>query len=220
MAIEYVVFTLGCAGAKMIEKITETITLLLKGHLPEKINPDICKNEQEYNLVCAVNTLIEFIKEIWNFILPLSRGELYEIKVQPKNFLASPFKELHSRLLHLTWQAEQVAKGDYSQSVDFMGDFSKAFNAMVRALAEKEKALKMKIKELEAALAHINHLEGILPICSNCKKIRLKGADPENPESWVPIEAYISKKINAKFSHSLCPECMEKLYPEFNKNKK
>ncbi len=58
---------------------------------------------------------------------------LDNIKVPPpKNFLASSFKELHLRLLHLTWQAQQVASGNYSQRVDFMDEFSsKAFNSMV-----------------------------------------------------------------------------------------
>ena len=73
----------------------------------------------------------------------------------PKNFLASPFKELHSHLQHLTWQAKQVAKGDYSQRVDFMGDFSEAFNFMITSLDNNEKALKRKIGQLEEALSHI-----------------------------------------------------------------
>jgi hypothetical protein len=57
----------------------------------------------------------------------------------------------------------------------------------------------------------IRILEGFLPICANCKKIRHK-------ESWDQIEKYISDHSLAKFSHSICPECMKKLYPEyFNK---
>jgi hypothetical protein len=54
----------------------------------------------------------------------------------------------------------------------------------------------------------IRILEGFLPICANCKKIRHK-------ESWDQIEKYISDHSLAKFSHSICPECMKKLYPEY-----
>ena len=54
----------------------------------------------------------------------------------------------------------------------------------------------------------IRILEGFLPICANCKKIRHK-------ESWDQIEKYISDHSLAKFSHSICPDCMKKLYPEF-----
>ena len=51
--------------------------------------------------------------------------------------------------MHLTWQAEQVARGDYSQRVDFMGDFSRAFNAMVESLEIKERELRERIEELQ-----------------------------------------------------------------------
>ena len=54
----------------------------------------------------------------------------------------------------------------------------------------------------------IRILEGFLPICANCKKIR-------HEESWDQIEKYISDHSLAQFSHSICPDCMEKLYPEF-----
>ena len=60
---------------------------------------------------------------------------------------------LHSSLMHLTWQAGEVAKGDYSQRVDFMGDFSEAFNAMVISLATHENLLRKKIEELEKSQA-------------------------------------------------------------------
>ena len=116
---------------------------------------------------------------------------------------------------HLKWQAKQVAKGDYSQRVDFMGEFSEAFNFMIVSLADSEEILKRKIEQLEEALSHIATLEGILPICSNCKKIRVEGGDPEDQNSWVQMELYIGKRTKARFSHSICPSCMAKLYPDF-----
>jgi len=53
----------------------------------------------------------------------------------------------------------------------------------------------------------IKILEGFLPICAGCKKIRTR-------ESWEQVEAYITEHSLAKFSHSLCPECRERLYPD------
>ncbi len=94
------------------------------------------------------------------------------------------------------------------------GDFSEAFNSMIISLDHNEKLLKKKIDELEKALSQIIKLEGILPICSNCKKIRLESADPKNQDSWIQIESYISNRTEAQFSHGICPECMKKLYPE------
>ena len=56
-------------------------------------------------------------------------------------------------------------------------------------------------------IRRIKILEGFLPICANCKKIRTR-------DQWQQIESYISEHSLVQFSHSLCPECQEKLYPE------
>ncbi|NOX79840.1 MAG: hypothetical protein GXP57_01880 [Deltaproteobacteria bacterium] len=199
----------------MTEQVCERIDVLLRGKIPGKMDPAGFKDLSERKLAEIVNRLIDFVVEIQNFIVPLSRGELSDIRIQPNNFLGSPFKELHSRLVHLTWQAGQVANGDYQQRIDFMGDLSEAFNSMVVELACKEKALKKKIEELEKANSLIKHLEGILPICSYCKKIRLKGADPREEKSWVAVEEYITKRTEAQFSHSICPECMKTFYRDY-----
>lgn len=198
----------------MMEEAADRLARLLQGAIPAKIDLDRCDQSDEREFGEMMNQLIDCMREIHDFIVPLSRGELYDNKPQTGNFLASPFKELHSRLLHLTWQAKQVAKGDYEQRVDFMGDFSAAFNDMVISLADKERLLRNKIDELEKALSHIKRLEGVLPICSNCKKIRLEDTDPAEQESWMPIENYLHQKTEARFTHSICPECLALLYPE------
>lgn len=54
-------------------------------------------------------------------------------------------------------------------------------------------------------------LEGILPICSSCKKIR------DDEGDWKPLESYIQSRTNAEFSHGICPDCMERLYPGLGK---
>jgi len=59
--------------------------------------------------------------------------------------MAVPFVEMHRSLSRLTWQAEQVARGDYSQRSDFIGDFSRAFNTMIEQLAEREGDLRAEI---------------------------------------------------------------------------
>jgi len=56
-------------------------------------------------------------------------------------------------------------------------------------------------------------LSGILPICTNCKKIR----DEEG--NWEQVEVYIKDRSEADFSHGICPECAKKLYPEFYSEK-
>jgi Na+/melibiose symporter-like transporter len=64
------------------------------------------------------------------------------------------------------------------------------------------------IVELKDALSEVKALSGLLPICSSCKKIRDDGG------YWNQIEEYIRDRSEAEFSHSLCPKCAEKLYPE------
>ncbi|MBW1965230.1 MAG: hypothetical protein JRI40_08485 [Deltaproteobacteria bacterium] len=73
----------------------------------------------------------------------------------------------------------------------------------------------IKVRELNAKLQQrVNTLESFLPICSNCKKIRKPNSDPQKMESWQQLESYISEKTSSQFSHSICPECAEKIYGE------
>jgi len=197
----------------MIENITTKLAILLQGKVPEKIDTGNITDEHEQNLANRLNQLITFMQEVHDFIIPLSKGELTEINMSSQNFFGSPFKELHSRLLHLTWQANQVANGDFSQRVDFMGDFSEAFNSMIVSLRNSEKLLKMKIHELEKALSHIKTLRGIVPICASCKQIR------DDEGYWHQVESYVRDHSEAEFSHSICPDCAKNLYPDLVKDK-
>jgi hypothetical protein len=72
-----------------------------------------------------------------------------------------------------------------------------------RAQNERERLL----RELQEALAEVNRLSGLLPICASCKKIR------DDKGYWRQIEAYIRDHSEAEFSHSICPACAEKMYP-------
>jgi DNA-binding response OmpR family regulator len=70
-------------------------------------------------------------------------------------------------------------------------------------IVELQMSLAGRVRELEAALAKVRQLQGILPICSYCKKIR----DDQN--YWQQVEGYISDHSEAEFSHSVCPSCYE-----------
>ena len=66
-------------------------------------------------------------------------------------------------------------------------------------------------QELNEALSKVKLLSGFIPICASCKKIR------NDNGFWDQIESYISERSMAEFSHGICPECVETLYPEFYK---
>ena len=73
-------------------------------------------------------------------------------------------------------------------------------NELIR---EQRDVLAIQKAELEASLARIRRLEGIIPICMYCKKIR------NDNESWQQLEKYISDHSEAMFSHSICPTCFD-----------
>ena len=79
---------------------------------------------------------------------------------------------------------------------------------MNNELANMSRELSRKNKELEDAKKKIKVLSGTLPVCSYCKKIR----DAEG--KWFQLESYIDKHSEAQFSHTICPVCMEREFPE------
>lgn len=65
-------------------------------------------------------------------------------------------------------------------------------------------------ENLEQAITEIRTLRGILPICSNCKRVR------NDAGAWEQVEVYVRKHTHAEFSHDICPECEKKLYPKYS----
>ena len=84
-------------------------------------------------------------------------------------------------------------------------------NSMWGILKQKrsEQERERLILELKDVLAKVKTLSGLLPICASCKKIR------DDKGYWTQIEAFISEHSEAEFSHSICSECANKLYPEY-----
>ncbi len=76
------------------------------------------------------------------------------------------------------------------------------------SIFQLEQKLLAKNRDLEEALERINTLRGLIPICSNCKKVR------DDSGYWEQIESYISVHSDAEFSHSICPACVHELYPD------
>ncbi len=68
------------------------------------------------------------------------------------------------------------------------------------------------IEQLQEALVNIKTLRGLIPICAHCKKIR------DDQGYWQQVEVFVREHSEAQFSHSICPECMKKLYPDRKKS--
>ena len=82
------------------------------------------------------------VQEMKRCSAALSKGNLSEFTPSRDNFLCENLKNIHANLNHLTWQAKQVAKGDYTQTVSYLGEFSDAFNTMTVQLREREAVLR------------------------------------------------------------------------------
>jgi DNA-binding response OmpR family regulator len=77
---------------------------------------------------------------------------------------------------------------------------------------ELQRALAQRVRELEDALSRVKTLQGLLPICSYCKKIR------NDRNYWQQVEGYISDHSEAQFSHGICPECYARfVQPELDR---
>jgi len=99
----------------------------------------------------ALSDLYANLLELRQFLLALVQGDLSG-KLLLKGYLAGLLKSFQANLRHLTWQTQMIASGDFSQRVDFMGEFTTAFNAMVSRLEESLRQL----REKEAVLTLIN----------------------------------------------------------------
>ena len=106
----------------------------------------------------------------------------------------------------------EVNKQPYMVDGRVEGFIGVARDVTVRAALENER--EELITELRDAVANIRTLKGLLPICASCKKIR------DDKGYWQQIEAFISKHSEAEFTHGICPDCVQKLYPELGINQK
>jgi CheY-like chemotaxis protein len=134
-----------------------------------------------------------------------------EICRRVRNMLGSDYTYII--LLTARGQKEDVVEGLEAGADDYITKpFDQAeLRSRLRAgerILELKSSLAQKVRELEDALQHVRSLQGLLPICMHCKKIR------DETQMWRRMEAYIEDHSDAKFSHALCDECLAKYYPE------
>ncbi len=146
----------------------------------------------------------------------------------------SPWPEDHERDRELVRKAmESHERGSYEQRFlrpdksigyyvsSFQGTYDDKGNLLfivgtVQDITERkmeEQEREKLIHELRDALSQVRTLRGLLPICSSCKRIK------NEKGQWEYMETYIRDRSQADFSHGICPECAQKLYPEYYKQK-
>ena len=112
------------------------------------------------------------------------------------------FRKKNGDPLYGFWSAEKIELGGKACLISVFVDTTERKKVQEALRQERDKLLN--------ALSEIKTLSGLVPICSNCKKIR------DDQGYWNQIEKYIGEHSNAQFSHGICPECAKKLYPEFD----
>lgn len=145
----------------------ESVAMILQDYLnsvihdPDNAFLDLKKLPEEFQeLGKSLIYFSECVAETTVLAREIAKGNLGVALPPPCNGMAAPLKALHAALKHLTWQTQQVAKGDYQQRVDFMGDFSEAFNTMVEQLEQQRLALLDQIRTMMQSRSLYEMLSG------------------------------------------------------------
>ncbi len=121
---------------------------------------------------------------------------------------ASPSRPLYLILLTRLGQRDKMVEGLEAGADDYLAKPFDAAELRARVQAGRrvvnlERELHDRVRELEDALANVKQLQGLLPICSYCKKIR------DDQDYWHQVDSYVAQHSEVQFSHSICPSCFE-----------
>jgi adenylate cyclase len=135
---------------ELIDKITATFHQLRTGNVPQPIPiPDDLPDNEIRQLLTYVNRFLVEFALFTESMARIAQGELDLRPMAGRMAVTHSFKALQSNLKHLTWKTQQIAGGDLEQRVDFMGDFSVAFNTMTEQLQDSRAQLVNLNQQLE-----------------------------------------------------------------------
>lgn len=206
---------------RIIYKITETIYRILEGEkpVPVELPPDYPNNEIQ-QLVSCMNKMIVEYNHVADFMHSLSRGELNYIPSKGKMEILQSSKAMQSNLRHLTWKTQQIATGDFNQKVDFMGDFSDAFNKMTNQLTdtfEKLGARNQKLHQANEMLYQISRTDELTGIANRRHFDELfetewrRAARLSKPIAVILIDIDFFKNYNDTYGHQMGDECLKRV---------
>lgn len=207
--------------------------------------PDAVKSENVFDVYGDYSELIALVKALPDLVFILNEdGKYVEILSDDETLLYKQAEELKGQLMKDVLPARVAAdaleavqdtlKTGNSNVVEYELDvpagtfwfegltapFRKKENEgkelvlwVARDITARKQAEFQKeevIRQLQEALNQVKQLHRLLPICSACKKIR------DDEGYWSQVEDYISRNSEIEFTHGICPDCMQKLYPEFD----
>ena len=130
---------------KYLDQISEVFYSILKGKKPDALHlPEDHPDNELKQTVGFINQFVDEYNGISELMYSLSRGDIQFEAPKGRMRVIQSLKSLQATLRNLTWTTQQIAKGEFDHSVNFMGEFSEAFNSMTRqlkmAFQEREKA--------------------------------------------------------------------------------
>jgi len=188
------------------EQDRESITEILRQMVVEgtlKSLPESLRKDQD------ILSIRESCVAMQEFTKALSRGDLSQ-ELKAGGFLSGHLKSLQANLRHLTWQTGQIAKGDFSQRVAFMGEFSEAFNSMVVSLAEARD----RFLDYERELVNLATTDVLTGIYNRRHFIDVAVHQMEQsrrygrPLSLVLLDIDHFKKVNDTYGHTVGDEVL------------
>jgi two-component system response regulator VanR len=209
-------------GKKAFESLeTEIPTIIISDVLmPEMNGFELCaavKNDARYKKIPVI--LLTTLSDPQDIIKGLESGA--------DNFITKPYEKdyLFSRIEYIL--SNQKLRQDTRKRTSEMGleiffsgkkyfitsekmQIVDLLFSTYEAVVQKNIELERLNKKLKTANDNIRILKGLIPICANCKKVR------NDDGFWEQVEVYIRDHSEADFSHSICPNCITKLYPNIN----
>lgn len=166
---------------------------------------------------CALATLITW--KLWPFIAP-SASPLFFVAVMVAALYGGVVAGLIATLLSAVATAYLFMTPEFSIAIDHSDIFRLSMFAAVALLTswiafqrnrtdEQQQRL---VTELRAANARIRTLSDMLPICPDCRRVRVG----EHVQLWKSVETYLAETPELQLSHALCPECSARHFPEFH----
>ena len=205
---------------KIIDKITEAIYLILNGKTASEIVlPEDYPDNEVKQSISYINRFIKEFAQFEKAVFSLSSGDLSFDMGRSKLKVVQSLKNLRSNLKHLTYKTQKIADGDFKQKVDFMGDFSEAFNKMTEQLKEAFEQIESRNLDLRRSndvitQEKIRSEKLVLNILPYKIADDLKRFGKTEPETFENVTVYFSDVVGfTKLSTTVEPK---KLISELN----
>lgn len=182
---------------RYLAEAADTIDRLLKTSTARPLRPSALTAELQ-TFAEQFDRLLDALAVWQRFATALGNGNLRQ-DPPPRAHLLDPLKQLQSSLRHLTWQTQRIAAGDLEQQVDFLGDFSRAFNQMIDALRDKRAA--------EDKVRYLSEHDALTGLYNRtffeAELERLRSAPQDYPVSVVIADLDGLKVVNDTLGHQV-----------------